>query len=185
MAGWERKNAFPQKGKREMILTSMIRFAAAALFLTAAYAGQPTGGTTTPTPVREVEKPAFSAVSAYCDVILVSQNSGICTAMTVPAGKILVIDHTSAVCSFNEAAPVSVLALNFRTAIAANPNVDVEIPMVKQAVGNGFAYWKGSLSTRSYANPGTLVQAFGLRTSGTVTYGYCAVTLIGHYVQAQ
>lgn len=155
------------------------------MVFTSAFAAQPGGGTPSTTPVKEVEKPALSAVAASCDILLQNQGSGICTAMTVPAGKALVIEHLSAICGFNDAAPVSVLALNVRTSIAASPYVDLEIPMTKQAVGNGFAYWKGSQAVRSYANPGTLVQPFGLRTAGAVTLGYCSVTLIGHYVAVQ
>jgi hypothetical protein len=127
----------------------------------------------------------LSAVAASCDITLISQSNSICTALTVPAGKVLVIEHISGVCSFNDAAPVSVLALNVRTSIGGSPNVDVEIPITKQAVGNGFAYWKGSHAVRSYANPGTTVQPFALRTVGAVTLGYCSVTVIGHYIQTQ
>jgi hypothetical protein len=167
-----------------MTQTTLIRLASAAMFLSSAFAGAPGGGTSGPTLVKEVEKPGLSAVATACDIPLLSQSNGICSSMTVPAGKVLVIEHISAICGFNDAAPVSVLALSVRTSIGASPNVDVEIPMVKQATGNGFAYWKGSSAVRSYANPGTVVQPFALRTTGAVTLGFCTVTVIGHYLQA-
>ena len=191
---WKAQSAPRERKTKRMTQTILIRLATAAMFVSSAFANQaaanqagaqPGGGTTSPTPVKEVEKPALSAVAASCDVVLQNQSNGICSALIVPAGKVLVIEHLSGICGFNDAAPVSVLALNVRTSIGGSPNVDVEIPMTKQAVGNGFAYWKGSHAVRSYANPGTVVQPFGLRTTGAVTLGYCSVTVIGHYVQAQ
>jgi hypothetical protein len=173
---------FPEKGKREMTLTNMIRAAAAALSLTAAYAGQPTAGTAPPTPGKEVEKPALSAVAASCDIPLISQSNGTCDPLTVPAGKVLVVEHLSGTCGFNDAARVSVLAFSMRTLIGGNANVDIEIPVTKQAASNGLARWKGSFAVRTYANSGSPLQVCALRATGSVTFGYCTVTVIGHYV---
>lgn len=174
-----------------MTTKHLIPFSTLAIFVATAFAAPPGGGggstTPTPTPVKEVVKPALSAVAARCDISLFNQFNGSCTAMTVPSGQILVIEHLSANCSFNQSATVEVLALNVRTTIAAGPSpyVDIEIPMTKQGAGNGFAYWKGSQVVRSYADPGTNVQPYALRTSGTVTNGTCHVQVIGHTVQAQ
>jgi hypothetical protein len=166
-----------------MMQTNLTRLASAAMFISSAFAASPTKSAT---PVREVEKPALSAVAASCNVDLLTLNSGICAAMTVPAGKVFVMEQVSAACAFNDAAPVAVLALSVRTSIGSNPNVDLEIPMVKQATGNGFAYWKGSPAVRSYADSGTVIQPFAMRTSSdVVTFGVCSVTLIGHYIEPQ
>lgn len=171
-----------------MTKKTLIPFASLALCIGSSFAAPPGGGSTSgPTLVKEVAKPALSAIAAKCDISLTNQFNGSCTAMTVPTGQILVIEHLSASCSFNQSATVDVLALNVRTTVAAGPSsyVDIEVPMAKQAAGNGYAYWKGSQMVRGYADPGTNVQPYALRTTGTVASGYCAVQIVGHTVQAQ
>src|SRR5262245_25007593 len=91
---WKRRALPTRKETKSMTQTILIRLASAAMVLSSAFAANQPG--TSPTPVKEVEKPALSAVAASCDIVLLNQTNGICTAMTVPLGKVLVVEHASA-----------------------------------------------------------------------------------------
>lgn len=106
--------------------------------------------TSTPLPVREVDNPN----RVPFQIELTREESE----FEVPAGKRLVIEHVSG--EYNTDAPRSFVSLG---TTSGDPPLFVEHHFVPEVTGtfNGFSDHLFSLAARLYANPGTVVRAFG------------------------
>ncbi len=109
-------------------------------------------------PVREVEKPAKSAIQGSCYVSIASgenDNATDCTLYllsgnllpAIPEGKALVIEHASATCTIPTAAPFKALNLG-------SNSMRSNIPVITQGTNGAYNYMVGAQPMKIYVRAG-------------------------------
>lgn len=159
-----------------MSLTKLIVLA--AVLLPAAF------GQSWAQPVREMEKEARSAFSGSCpitgpgsrDCYFQAGGSG---AMTVPAGKVLVIEDVSGYCNLPSSTDLFVVALRASAPNAGGVYRPVHYTRVAQGV-TGSVRYQASNTTRIYIPAGMTLRSF---TDGN--FYQCEMYVQGHMVNLQ
>lgn len=109
-------------------------------------------------PVREVDRPAKSAIQGTCYVsIAAGENDNIsdCSlynlsgnlVSAIPDGKALVIENVSATCSIPAAAP-------FRTLNIGTTSMRTNVPLIQQGTNSAYNYMVGAQLVKVYIPAG-------------------------------
>lgn len=113
-------------------------------------------------PVREVDRPAKSAIYGSCYASIASGESGKSTDCTlyllsgnllssIPEGKALVIENASATCTIPSAAP-------FRLLNVGSNSMRANIPLVTQGTNGAYNYMVGAQLMKIYIPAGQKVK---------------------------
>jgi hypothetical protein len=140
-------------------------------------------------PVREVDRPAKSAVQGSCYASIAAGESGKATdcgmyllsgnlLSAIPDGKALVIEHASATCTVPAAAPFRLLNLG-------SNSMRTNIPVVTQGTNGAYNYMVGAQPMRIYIPAGQKVK-LGLAYYFPYNAGAdCGVQFQGHLESVQ
>lgn len=106
----------------------------------------------------------------------------------VPAGRTLVIEHVSAVCTGPVEHPITLLALATQLRPEQDLLTQIVVPLTRrELITQGGSLYQASFATRLYAGPGTRVELYLSLESGFVptTAASCGLMFHGRLVPAR
>lgn len=140
-------------------------------------------------PVREMEKPARSAVYGTCYAAIPAGGNATTTDCSmyllsgnllsvVPEGKVLVLESASATCTIPSAAP-------FRQVNVGWSSHRMNIPAITQGTNSAYNYMVGTQLLKVYVPAGQTVKFGVAYYSDYNASANCGATLQGHLVSLQ